>query len=97
MGITTTMVRAIVQMEAQAQQRAQVLAILLLSFMVSAALSAPLLGLLIGAYDPLVALLPGVAVSIGIFILGIASGRLWRYDCGPAQLPRTPASSGARL
>ncbi|MEM7216744.1 MAG: MFS transporter [Pseudomonadota bacterium] len=85
MGVTTTMVRAIVQEESEPETRARVLSILLLSFLVSSAVSAPLLGVLIGAYDPLTALLPGIVVSLLIFGLGLASGRIWGHVAGEAS------------
>ena len=85
MGVTTTMVRAIVQEEAIAEQRARVLSILLLSFLVSSAVTAPIFGYLVGRYDPLTALLPGIAVSLCIFAWGINSGHIWQHESKAAK------------
>ena len=88
MGVTTTMVRAIVQEEAPPEQRARILSILLLSFLVSSAVTAPIFGFLVGRFDPLTALLPGIAVSLGIFVLGLRSGHIWRHESGPDPAAR---------
>ena len=85
MGVTTTMVRAIVQEEAIPEQRARVLSILLLSFLVSSAITAPIFGYLVGRFDPLTALLPGIAVSLGIFAFGLTSSGIWRHESKAAQ------------
>lgn len=88
MGVTTTMVRAIVQEEAPPEQRARILSILLLSFLVSSAVTAPIFGELVDRFDPLTALLPGIAVSLGIFVLGLRSGHIWRHESGPDPAAR---------
>ena len=79
MGITTTMVRSMVQELAPAQERAQILSVLILSFMVSSPVSAYLLGLMIERFSPLTALIPGIVVSVLIFVLGLAFSGLWRF------------------
>ncbi len=79
MGVTTTLVRTTVQELAPESHRAQILSVLLLSFMVSAPISSMLLGNLIAGYDPLTALLPGIAISLVIFFVGVARSGLWRY------------------
>jgi len=79
MGVTTTMVRTTVQELAEPALRAQILSVLLLSFMVSSPISAALLGLLISASTPLTALLPGIAVSLLIFVIGVSGSGLWGY------------------
>ena len=79
MGVTTTLVRTTVQELAPAPVRAQVLAILLFSFMVGAPLSAALLGQMVQATDPLTALLPGIPVSLAIFLAGAFGSGLWAY------------------
>lgn len=79
MGVTSTLVRTTVQELAPAPVRAQVLAILLLSFMLGAPLSAALLGQIVQATDPLAALLPGIPVSLAIFLAGALGTGLWSF------------------
>lgn len=79
MGVTTTMVRSTVQELAPPPQRAQILALLLLSFMVSSAISSPLLGNVIAFATPLAALLPGIAFSVIIFVVGLTMTGLWNH------------------
>ncbi|HET6472955.1 MAG TPA: MFS transporter [Pseudomonadales bacterium] len=85
MGVTTTLVRTTVQELAGGEHRAQILSVLLVSFMISAPLSSLLLGNLIAGFDPLTALLPGVAMSLVIFAAGLAASGLWQYEA-PAGL-----------
>lgn len=87
MGVTSTLVRTTVQELAPAPVRAQVLAILLFSFMLAAPLSAALLGQIVQATDPLTALLPGIPVSLAIFLAGAFGSGLWSY--------RAPSHPGA--
>lgn len=82
MGVTTTLVRTTVQELAESAHRAQVLSILLLSFMVTAPASSVLLGLLIEFTTPLAALLPGVAISLVIFLIGLWKSGLWQFRSG---------------
>jgi len=82
MGVTTTLVRTTVQELADPVRRAQILSILLLSFMVTAPVSSMLLGLLIEFTTPLTALVPGIAVSLVIFLLGIWKSGLWSFESG---------------
>ena len=93
MGITSTLSRAMVQELAPATHRAQILALFILSFMVSAAISSPLLGLLIVGSSPLTALVPGMVISLTIFIVGIAWSGLWGYRSvsvhSLADMPKT--------
>jgi len=88
MGVTTTMVRTTVQELAPAAVRAQILSVLLFSFLVSSPISAILLGFLIAETTPLAALLPGVAVSLLIFGVGLAWSGLWRYEFSPDPAAR---------
>lgn len=87
MGVTSTLVRTTVQELAPAPVRAQVLAILLFSFMLGAPLSAALLGQIVQATDPLTALLPGIPVSLAIFLAGAFGSGLWSY-----RAPSHPAA-----
>lgn len=90
MGVTTTLVRTTVQELADPERRAQILSILLLSFMVTAPVSSMLLGLLIEHTTPLTALLPGVAISLVIFLLGVWKSGLWGFES------RSPHRAGTR-
>ena len=78
-GVTTTLARSIVQELAPPNERAQVLSILLLSFMAAAPISSLLLGQMIEQFSPLSALLPGMAISLVIFGVGVAKSGLWGY------------------
>jgi len=82
MGVTTTMVRTTVQELAPTAVRAQILSVLLLSFLVSSPISAALLGVLISRTEPLMALLPGILVSLVIFACGLKFTSLWDYRSG---------------
>ncbi len=79
MGVTSTLARTTVQELAAPHARAQILAVFLLSFAVSAPISAILLGNLIAGSSPLTALLPGVVISLGIFLVGARYSGLWHY------------------
>lgn len=99
MGVTSTLVRTTVQELAEPAHRAQILSILLVSFMVTAPVSSMLLGLLIQHTTPLAALLPGVAMSLIIFVLGrylLRGGDgLWDYRSALASPPRDRAAIAA--
>ena len=86
MGITSTLSRTTVQELAPAAERAQVLSVFLLSFMVAAPVSAILLGQVIELFDPLAALIPGMAISLLIFVLGAANRGIWNYRPRPAPV-----------
>lgn len=88
MGVTTTMVRTTVQELAPAPVRAQILSVLLFSFLVSSPISSVLLGFLISETTPLAALLPGVVVSLLIFVAGLVWSGLWRYEFSPDPAAR---------
>ena len=88
MGVTTTMVRTTVQELAPAPVRAQILSVLLFSFLVSSPISSVLLGFLIAETTPLAALLPGVLVSLLIFVAGLGWSGLWCYEFNPDQAAR---------
>jgi hypothetical protein len=80
MGVTSTLARTTVQELAPVAHRAQILSVLLASFMLATPLSSVLLGHLIAGSDPLTALVPGIAISLVIFIFGVATRALWRYE-----------------
>ena len=78
-GMTTTLARAIVQELAPPDEGARILSVLILSFMVSAPVSAILLGVLVERFDPMAGLLPGMAISLVIFGIGVIKSGLWSY------------------
>ena len=80
MGVTSTLARTTVQELAPGEHRAKILAILLASFMVAAPVSALILGFVVELGDPPAGLLPGVAVSLVIFLVGRYSSGLWSYE-----------------
>ena len=79
MGITTTLVRTVVQELAPEAHRAKILSIFLFSFMASAPLSSLMLGTLVEYTNPMAALLPGIPISIAIFVLGLYATGLWAF------------------
>ena len=79
-GVTTTLSRAIVQELAPPQEGARILSVLIFSFMVSAPVSAILLGVLVERFDPMAGLVPGMAVSVVIFGIGVIKSGLWSYQ-----------------
>jgi DHA3 family macrolide efflux protein-like MFS transporter len=95
MGVTTTLVRTTVQELADPTRRAQVLSVLLLSFMVAAPVSSLLLGLLIEHTTPLSALLPGVAMSLMIFVIGLWKSGLWGFESVAPHALEIRAQAGA--
>ncbi len=79
-GVTTTLSRAVVQELAPPEEGAKILSVLILSFMVSAPVSAILLGVLVERFDPMAGLLPGMAISVVIFGIGVIKSGLWSYE-----------------
>jgi hypothetical protein len=79
MGITTTLVRTVVQELAPEAHRAKILSIFLFSLMASAPLSSLMLGTLVEYTNPMTALLPGIPISIAIFVLGLYGTSLWAF------------------
>lgn len=82
MGITSTLVRATVQELAPAPHRAKILATLLASFVVASPLSALVLGGVAQAGGAATGLLPGVVVSLAIFLGGWLGRDIWEYRPG---------------
>ncbi len=89
MGVTSTLARTTVQELAPAAHRAKILAILLGSFMLASPLSALILGLVAEVSDAPSALLPGMAVSLGIFLVGTFASGLWTFE-SPSHRPAGP-------
>ena len=85
MGVTSTLVRSTVQELADAKHRSQILSVLLFSFIVSSPISSILLGLLIAQSTPMTALLPGIVISLLIFVAGVTRSGLWGYRSPSAQ------------
>ena len=86
-GVTTTVVRTTVQELAPEAHRAKILAIFIASFMLASPLSALILGGVVAFSDALTGLLPGVAVSLAIFCVGLLATGLWRFE-PPSYGPR---------
>lgn len=80
MAVTTTLARTTVQELAPSEHRAKILAILLASFMVSSPVSALVLGFVVELGGAPFGLLPGVAVSLAIFLVGRFASGLWRFE-----------------
>ena len=79
MGVTSTLVRTTVQEQAPAAHRAKILAFFLFSFMLSTPISAFLLGRLVDLTSPMWGLIPGIPVSLGLFVYGLLFSGLWHY------------------
>ena len=79
MGCTSTFARSMVQELAPAEIRAQILSFFLFSFMLAAPISSFLLGWLIEWRDPLVPMLIGIPISVGIFLYGLFVSGLWKH------------------
>ena len=80
MGVTSTLARTTVQELAPGEHRAKILAILLASFMVAAPVSALMLGFVVELGDAPAGLLPGVVVSLALFLVGRYSSGLWSFE-----------------
>ena len=83
---TTTLTRAMVQESAKPEFRGRILSVLTLGMMGSAPLGAILLGFLIERFGTLQALLPSVAMSLLIFLVGTATTGIWRYRSPAADV-----------
>lgn len=79
MGITTTLVRSVVQEVAPAAHRGKVLSVLLIGFSASMPIGSMLLGQVIDAFGAPAGLVPGMVVSGATFLLGIALTPLWQW------------------
>lgn len=93
MGVTSTLARTTVQELAPGEHRAKILAILLASFMVAAPVSALILGFVVELGDAPAGLLPGVVVSLALFLVGKYSSGLWSFE-SPSHPGRHGLSSG---
>jgi sugar phosphate permease len=95
MGVTTTTSRAIVQESSQAAFRARTLAVFNACSFGVQPFGALLLGWVISAVGPLDAMLPGMLISAGICVVGIAATPVWGYR-SPAQSTSEPSSGATR-
>ena len=80
MGITSTLVRSTIQELAPASKRSLILGFFLFSFTLSSLIAYPLLGHLVELLGPLNALLPGIAISLGLYIYGRYFSGYWDYE-----------------
>ena len=86
MGITSTLVRSTIQELAPPDHRSKVLAFYLFTFTLSSILAAWILGYVVEWIGALNALLPGVLVSIGLFVYGYWWSTYWQYRSQSASL-----------
>jgi predicted MFS family arabinose efflux permease len=79
MGVTSTLARTIVQESAEAEFRGRILSVFNIALMGSAPIGAIVLGRMIEAWGTLNALIPSIAVSLAIFVIGILGTGIWQY------------------
>ena len=79
MGFTTTLARAIVQEAAEPQTRGRVMSVFGLGLLGAPLLGAVILGWIVEQYGALAGLVPGMAVSVLLFVYSMAATGLWRY------------------
>jgi predicted MFS family arabinose efflux permease len=79
MGFTTTLARAIVQESAAPEYRGRVLSVFALGMMGSTPIGAIVLGWVIETFGTLNALIPAMAVSAVLCLVGILFTDIWRY------------------
>jgi len=80
MGITSTTSRAIVQESAQERFRARILSVYTAGLFGSQPFGALILGFVIDAVGPLNAMIPGMLISVAIFIVGTTVSPIWGYQ-----------------
>jgi Na+/melibiose symporter-like transporter len=80
MGVTTTLARTIVQESAAPEYRARILSVFSLGLLGSAPIGALVLGWIIEAFGTLNALIPAMAISVGLFLYGILATSVYRYE-----------------
>jgi predicted MFS family arabinose efflux permease len=77
MGITTSTTRMMVQSDAPEAHRARVLSVFILSTMSAMPLGAVLLGTVVDVAGVLAGFVPGLAVSLALFVIGTTATGLW--------------------
>ncbi len=82
MGVTTTLARAIVQEAAEPQTRGRVMSVFGLGLLGSPLLGALVLGWIVEQYGALAGLVPGMAISVALFVYSMTATGLWRYRSG---------------
>lgn len=79
MGVTSTLVRSTLQEMAPAADRSKVLAFHLFTFTLSSILAALILGHLVERLGALNALLPGIVISVGLYLYGRYWSGYWEF------------------
>ncbi|HIG41840.1 MAG TPA: MFS transporter [Gammaproteobacteria bacterium] len=79
MGITTTTSRLMLQEIGSAEFRARIMAAYNVSLMSAAPIGSMVLGVIIGLWGPLNALIPGMIASVLIFSAGFWGSEIWHY------------------
>ncbi|MCY3884132.1 MAG: MFS transporter [Gammaproteobacteria bacterium] len=79
MGVTSTLMRSTVQELAPEHQRAQILAVMLFGFMLASPISSLMLGEFVHQTSPLIGLIPGVLLSVVLFLWGYRFSEFWKY------------------
>lgn len=85
MGITSTLMRSTVQELAPEQHRAQILSVMLFGFMLASPISALVLGEFVHQTSPLMGLVPGIVLSIALFVWGFKLSDFWQYMSASAD------------
>lgn len=80
MGITSTLIRSTLQELAPVEHRSKVLGFYLFTFTLSSILAAYILGYVVEWLGALNALLPGVVISLGLFIYGLYWSGYWNFQ-----------------
>lgn len=85
MGITSTLMRSTVQELAPEQHRAQILSVMLFGFMLASPISALVLGEFVHQTSPLMGLVPGIVLSVALFVWGLKLSDFWKYTSASAN------------
>ena len=79
MGVTSTLVRSTLQEMAPEEHRSKVLGFYLFTFMLSSILASLILGYVVEEIGALNALLPGVVISLGLYLYGRYGSGFWEF------------------
>jgi predicted MFS family arabinose efflux permease len=79
MGITTTMSRLMVQEISEPAFRTRLMSVYTLGQLSAMPVGSMILGVVIGIWGPLNALLPGMLASVIIFAIGVKGTQIWQY------------------
>ena len=80
MGVTTTMSRVMIQEIAEPEFRARLMSVFTLGLMSATPMGSLVLGLVIGQFGELNALIPGMLASAVIFWYGLKHSSIWQYQ-----------------